>query len=153
VRDYLDSTIKNMDVLSAQCAGLKSYEPFLVNMAHHRQICDYVLKDFNQVTPNKIKITKVGQIGHTMKCFYQLYKNTQFHETLQYTFGLNGYLDNLNGMRKNISLKHMNTCQFKQNKATKFTNAYFPSLVISTFPIHRREIVYFRRRRRGVKIF
>jgi hypothetical protein len=129
VRDYLDSTIKNMDVLSAQCAGLKSYEPFLVNMAHHRQICDYVLKDFNQVTPNQIKITKVGQIGHTMKCFYQLYKNTQFHETLQYTFGLNGYLDNLNGMRKNISLKHMNTCQFKQNKATKFTNAYFPSLV------------------------
>ena len=129
VRDYLDSTIKNMDVLSTQCAGLKSYEPFLVNMAHHRQICDYVLRDFNQVTPNKIKITKVGQIGHTMKCFYQLYKNTEFHETLQYTFGLNGYLDNLNGMRKNISLKHMNTCQFKQNKATKFTNAYFPSLV------------------------
>lgn len=128
-RDYLDSTIKNMDLLSMQCAGLKTYEPFLETMAHHRKICEYVLNDFKKVTPNKIGIKKVGQIGHTMRCFYQLYKNTQLHETLQYTFGLNGYIDNLNGLRKNILMKNMNTCQFKPNKKTKFTKAYFPSLV------------------------
>ena len=129
MRDYLDSTLQNMDNLSTQCATLKSYQPFIATMAHHRQICEYVLRDFKQITPNKIGAKKIGQIGHTMKCFYQLYKNKELHETLEYTFGLNGYLDNLNGMRQNIRLKHMNTCQFKRNKTTKFTNAYFPSLV------------------------
>ena len=128
-RDYLDNTIKNMDRLSAQCAGLKTYEPFIETMAHHRKICEYVVNDFKKVTPNKIGIKKVGQIGHTMKCFYQLYKNKQLHETLQYTFGLNGYIDNLNGLSKNILMKTMNTCQFKPSKPTKFTKAYFPSLV------------------------
>jgi hypothetical protein len=131
IRDYLASTIKNMDTFTSQCAGLKSYEPFLEQMAYHRKICDYVLNDFNQVTPNKIRMKKIGQIGHTMKCFYQLYKNAEFHETLEYTFGLNGYLDNMNGLRKNIALKTMNNCNFKTNAVAKFKDAYFPSLVNS----------------------
>ena len=129
VRAYLDSTIANMDILKAQCSGLKTYEPFIEKMAYHRTICEYVLNDFNKVTPNKIRLKKIGQIGHTMRCFYQLYKNKQFHETLQYTFGLNGYIDNLSGLRKNVLAKNMNTCSFKEKKSVKFTNAYFPSLV------------------------
>jgi hypothetical protein len=129
MRDYLESTIKNMDNLKTQCADMKTYEPFLEKMAYHRTICDYVLNDFNQVMPNKFRIKKLWQIGHTMKCFYQLYKNAKFHETLEYTFGLNGYLDNMNGLRKNIALKTMSACKFKMNKVTTFKDAYFPSLV------------------------
>jgi hypothetical protein len=129
MRDYLDRTIKNMDILKTQCVGLKTYEPFLETMEDHRVICDYVVKDLNKVTPYKITIKKFSQVGHTMKCFYQLYKNARFHETLQYTFGFNGYIDNLNGVRGNISAKNMNRCQFKSKTATKFNNAYFPSLV------------------------
>jgi hypothetical protein len=129
VREYLDSTINSMDILKVQCGGLKTYEPFLEKMAYHREICEYVLNDFNKVTPNKIGLKKIGQIGHTMRSFYQLYKNKQLHETLEYTFGLNGYMDNLNGMRKNMLAKHMNTCSFNPKKITKFANAYFPSLV------------------------
>ena len=129
VRDYLDSTITNMDILREQCRGLKTYEPFLEKLAYHRKICEYVLNDFRKVTPKKLKIKKIGQIGHTMRCFYQLYKNQQFHESLQYTFGLNGYLDNLKGLRQNIATKQMNTCGFNPAKPTKFVKAYFPSLV------------------------
>jgi len=129
MRDYLERSVKNMDILKTQCAGLKTYEPFLTTMADHRAICDYVVKDFNKVAPYKINLTKFGQIGHTMKCFYQMYKNVQFHESLQYTFGLNGYIDNLNGIRGNISAKNMNRCQFNTKTVTKFTDAYFPSLV------------------------
>jgi hypothetical protein len=129
VRAYLASTITNMDILKVQCGGLKTYAPFLEKMAYHRTICEYVVNDFNKVTPNKLKLSKIGQIGHTMRCFYQLYKNKQFHETLQYTFGLNGYIDNLSGLRRNILAKNMNMCSFKEKQKVKFTKAYFPSLV------------------------
>jgi hypothetical protein len=129
MRDYLDSTINSMDILKVQCSGLKTYEPFLEKLAHHREICAYVLNDFNKVSPNKICMKKIGQIGHIMRSFYQLYRNKELHETLEYTFGLNGYIDNLNGMRQNILAKHMNTCSFNPKKITKFSNAYFPSLL------------------------
>jgi hypothetical protein len=130
IRDYLDTTLKNMDIITTQCKDLKTYQPFLETIAYHRKVCAYVLTDLKQITPHKIKLSKIGQIGHTMKCFYQLYKNSHFHETLQYTFGLHGYIDNLTGMRQNIVQKNISRCRFKRAPAiTKFTNAYFPSLV------------------------
>ena len=144
VRDYLDATIENMDSLEKQCSGLKTYATFIKNMKRHKGVCEKMLKDFQKVSPNKLSCKKIGQIGHTMKCFYQLYKNTDFQESLHYSFGLNGYLDNMNGVRENMSKKYISACKFisaskhisvssKKNKkcATKFVNAYFPTLVHS----------------------
>ena len=128
VRDYLKNTLKNMEILKTQCIGFKTYEPFFANMKKHEKLCKLIVNEYNKVTPSKIAIKKVGKIGHVMKCFYYMYNNEQFHETLQYSFGLNGYIDNLNGMRTNVTLRTMNACSFKQKK-TKFTKAYFPSLV------------------------
>jgi hypothetical protein len=127
-RDYLKNTIKNMEILKTQCIGFKTYEPFLENMKKHQKLCQLVVNEYSKVTPPKIRIKKVGKIGHVMKCFYYMYNNEHFHQTLQYSFGLNGYIDNLNGMRANVTLKSMNPCSFKKKK-TKFTKAYFPSLV------------------------
>ena len=135
MRDYLDVTIKNMDILRNQCQGMKSYEDFIATMNQHQKVCVYMLQEFQQVTPNKCSIKKIGQVGHIMKCFYQLYKDENFHNTLQYSFGLNGYLDNLNGVRQNIIQKNMGACKFskvkqsKKTKPSKFVHAYFPSLL------------------------
>ena len=135
MRDYLDVTIKNMDILRNQCQGMKSYEDFIATMNQHQKVCVYMLQEFQQVTPKKCSIKKIGQVGHIMKCFYQLYKDENFHNTLQYSFGLNGYLDNLNGVRQNILQKNMGACKFskvkqsKKTKPSKFVHAYFPSLL------------------------
>jgi len=130
MRDYIETTIDTMNTLKTQCQGLKSYEPFIENMKHHQAVCKVILKDLNQVIPNAFSIKKFYQIGHTMKCFYQLNCHLQFKETLEYTFGFNGYIDNINGIRKNISLKNIGACKLKNKKSTtKFKNAYFPSLV------------------------
>jgi ABC-type branched-subunit amino acid transport system ATPase component len=143
MRDYLKCTIKNMDILKTQCVGFKTYEPFIDEMVQHQKVCQLVLTQYSKVGPAKASIKKIWQIGHVMKCFYHLYENKNFHATLQYSFGLNGYIDNLNGLRFNIALKNMNVCKFTKQSNTnkqsnnkpskakpcKFTQAYFPSLV------------------------
>ena len=137
VRDYLEKTIQNMNVLEKQCIGLKSYETFIENMNDHKSIFVHMLKEFKKITPNKLGFKKITQIGHTMKCFYQLYRNAEFKTSLCYSFGLTGYLDNLNGVRQNMTLKYISPCKFikgkknKKSSVTKFVNAYFPSLVHS----------------------
>ena len=127
-RHYLNETITNMDILINQCAGLKTYEEFVNTIQHHRTVCKHMKREFDKVSPNKVSITKLRQIGFTMKCFYQLYNHRQFHETLIYTFGLNGYIDNMNGIIQNMREKNVNSCKFKKG-ITKFEKAYFPSLV------------------------
>lgn len=134
MRKYLEETINTMDIMRTQCQGLKSYQPFVETMNHHRQNYEYMLHEFNQVVPNKVSIQKFTQIGYSMKCFYKLYNNEAFIESLKYSFGFNGYMDNLNGIRKNISDKNISTCKFisakKDKKAdAKFVDAYFPALV------------------------
>ena len=134
VRDYLDKTLQNMEVLEKQCAGLKTYEPFIAYMTRYRATYLDMLKDLKRIRPNKLSVKKIFQIGHTMQCFYRLYKNEEFKTALYYSFGLNGYLDNLNGVRENMEFKYINPCKFikgnnKASSVTKFKNAYFPTLV------------------------
>jgi energy-coupling factor transporter ATP-binding protein EcfA2 len=142
MRDYLEGTLCNMDIIQRQCQGLKTYEPFIENMNQHKAVYEYMLNELKQVVSNKISIKKFWQVGHIMKCFYQLYQNKEFITSLKYSFGLNGYIDNLNGIRKNISSKNISKCKFKQSKfkqsnnknkkkinKTKFIDAYFPALV------------------------
>jgi len=139
-RDYLERTIQNMDIMEKQCIGFKTYESFIKVMQTHRAVCIKALKEFQEVSPNKLCFKKITQIGHTMKCFYYLYKNTEFKTALYYSFGFNGFLDNLNGVRQNMKMKYINACKYasisksksKSNKKispTKFVDAYFPTLV------------------------
>jgi hypothetical protein len=128
IRYYLNETISNMDILIKQCNGLNTYEEFVKTIQHHRSVCNHMKSEFDKVSVNKVSLKKFGQIGFTMKCFYQLYNHRQFHKTLIYTFGLNGYIDNMNGIITNIQMKNIHACKFKKG-ITKFHKAYFPSLV------------------------
>jgi hypothetical protein len=130
IRDYLTETLENMEMITMQCSGLPSYAEFIENMKEPRLVCERMLKQLKEVSPNKFSIKKIGQIGHVMKCFYQLYQSDVLHSALQYSFGLNGYLDNMNGIRRNMLAKHLNPCKFKTGKVkTSFKQAYFASLI------------------------
>jgi len=140
MRDYLQTTIKNMEIFDAQCKGLDKYTPFLERMNHYKAQCKSLHAEFSRIKPNKFNMGKVSQIGRVMKCFYKLYKNNEVHEMFEYSFGFNGYLDNLNGSRENIMTKNINACKFKRATGlnrkkkssipiTKFTKAYFPTLM------------------------
>ena len=157
LRDYARQTLANMALLRTTCSGLTTYEPFLAHMASHQAVLEEMFQAFNQVKPNGFTLGKFKQIGHVMKCFYQLYNKADYHQTLEYSFGLNGYLDNLLGLGRRMEQKQINVCKFIANKridkfiankridkfvagkridkkhpaTTSFTEAYFPSLVDS----------------------
>ena len=136
MREYVTNTIKNIDYLTnlAKTNKLTTYEPFFDDMINHRNTLQYMEKEFSQIVPNGFTIKKIKQIGHVMKCFYQLYNKKEYHETLEYSFGLNGYIDNLLSLSKRYNKKQVNKCKINHNvnnkvKRTKFTGAYFPTLI------------------------
>jgi DNA mismatch repair ATPase MutS len=84
----------------------------------------------------------MGEIGMIMKYFYMLYKNTDLHNVLQYSFGFNGYIHNIQGLREMYIKGHVSAFKIGKRRKTsatsagkgashkiKFENAYFPSLV------------------------
>jgi hypothetical protein len=127
-RDYLKTTLEEMGVFKEHCKKLPTYSPFIEEMDKYSIVLQHMYDEFSIITPNKVSFKKFTQIGHIMKCFYQLYKNKSYHESLEYAFGFSGYISNLNGLCKNIKLKNISACKLSK-KEIKFTGAFFPTLV------------------------
>ena len=133
MRDYIKDTINNINKYRIYCDGLKTYNPFIKDMEEHAIVLQYMDEEFSKINLNKLSIKKIFEVGHIMKCFYQLYKNDDYHETIEYSFYFNEYYTNLKGISENINKKNMSFCKIN-NKKTTFTNAYFP-VFIDTNPI------------------
>ena len=62
-----------------------------------------------------------------MKCFYNLYCDNDYNECLLYSFGFNGYLNNIEGLQSHLQKKNVNICTFSEK--TVFKHAFYPALM------------------------
>ena len=124
VRKFITQTLDNMNKFENCTETLESYTPFIENMKLHKNILIKMKKDLDKVTPNVLSFSKLFEIGQCMKCFYQLYTNKEYQDTLEYSLSFSGYIDNINSIKNNILNKNLGKCKF--TKKTKFNEAYYP---------------------------
>ena len=75
-------------------------------------------------------ITKTSQIGHILKTFYQLHDSAECNNAFLFSFGFNGFIDNVSGLIENINQKRINFAKFTtKTKNTKFIKSYYPPLM------------------------
>ena len=124
MRDYLDLTIKQMEtfIQTANELELTTYQPFIEDVTTHLRVLKHFHKEYCSIAPNKISFAKFKQIGYTMKCFYQLYKNEDYNKSLVYSFGFNGFINNLQELQKNIKENKLGTCKFLKGNTSSDSN-------------------------------
>jgi DNA mismatch repair ATPase MutS len=54
-----------------------------------------------------------------MYTFYQLYENDEYHDAMLYSFGFNGYMNNLCGLKQNIDSGKINSTTYSLGKEDK----------------------------------
>jgi DNA mismatch repair ATPase MutS len=86
-------------------------------------------ENLEKITPYKLSIQKVGELGHVLQCFYQMHTNIEFDETLLYSFGYHGFIDNLQGISQNSGLNHAKFIDKKKRHKAKCKKMYYPSLI------------------------
>ena len=131
-RNHISKTIEYMDAYESQTNDLKTYEEFVANMKLHRQFLSKTKRELDSITSNCFSASKLRQIGHVMKCFYQLYNNRGLKSALDYSFSFCGYVDNLRGLQRAIETGLLGKCKFSKTK-TKFSGAFYP--VTETLPV------------------
>ena len=127
LRSYNDITIQSMNECLSLTEALSSYNEFNIAVKNHKYILEEMNVELYKVTPYKFGFSKIVNVGQALKQFYAIHCNTTYHETLIYSFGFNGYIDNIIQLRVLIDNKVVNKCTFSK-KDTEFKNAYFAPL-------------------------
>jgi len=139
-KEYLHYTIDSMNKYLEITEPYKTYKDFNTEMTRHKNILMEYKKKLEKITPFRLSLVKLMEIGHILQCFYELYDNKIYNDSFLYSFGFHGYLDNINGLTDNIQKKHLFSCKFikKNTKNTNNTNKniktcfkkqYYPNLI------------------------
>ena len=130
IKKYLENTISTMDNYLLYSKKLLNYDKFNQILLDKKQILTEVYVKLKGITDYKIyNISKLKEIGHILKYFYELHSNKLYEEAFMYSFGFNGYIDCIEGLQTNIKERKINCAIFvEKNKKTVFKDSYYACL-------------------------
>ena len=126
MREYLGQSIENMDQFVAAHWSKPTYTAFCETVTGH---CD-VLRQFRQelepIRPVRHFVAKMGEVGYLLKCYYEMHSNVVYETSIRYSFGFEGFLDNLRGVNTHFVAGHINLATFDASASCTFDDQYYP---------------------------
>lgn len=128
ITKYIKNTIHNMEDFLEDTKSLTTYKDFCFKLKGEKEALENYYDAFDNVGKYQWTMTEFNNMGFIMQQFYLIYENNDFHKTMMYSFGFNGYISNLNGIIRNIKDKKVKFCTITNKKETSFKDAYLPNI-------------------------
>jgi hypothetical protein len=130
IKHYLENTISSMENYLVYSLGRNSYEAFNDNLIIKIEILREIQTKLSSISKYSLfNISKIHEIGHILKYFYELHSSSIYEDAIMYSFGFNGYIDCIEGLQQNIEEGKMNYASFiSDTKKTVFKNGYYACL-------------------------
>lgn len=136
LREYINHTINSMKNLLQYTSNLATHNIFNEEVQEHLSILEPIKSNMDSISSYQFNIKKIYEIGNILKTFYALYDDPVYNKAIMYSFGFNGYIDNLEGVIENINNKHLHFATYTSKKTTaSFKKIYYPALIGSHSPI------------------
>jgi len=130
LREYLGQTLQNMVQFIEKHNQRPSYMPFCKTVADHIVILREYYGLLEPITPTTQFVKQVGGVGYLLKCYYELYSNAKYDESLRYSFGFEGFLDNLRGVSRHMRNGNISQATIDNKSACSFKGAYYPLHIV-----------------------
>jgi DNA mismatch repair ATPase MutS len=128
---YLERTIENMKNYLLYSSTLESFSEF--NNCIQQKVED-LTNIYNKISCiseySLTNFSKVKEIGKVLKYFYELHTEDSYNNAIMYSIGFNGYIDCLEGLKKNVEERKMNFTTFSNDSIKKniMKNSYYACL-------------------------
>lgn len=152
LKTYLIYTQKQITNHVNKIDKLKTYSPFKNYLLEKRLQVNKIYNELENIPLASFNPKKIPYIGYTMQKYYKLFDDQDIEETMLFTFGFHGYLDNIRGISSSIFNNTINKAKFyKRRKAMlKITDSYYPilqcqdkksSIVRNSFDMEQNKII------------
>ena len=118
---YMFSVITAMNNTIDACSGLSTYTSFLDHLNKHKERLEVFYYKLLQI--KSLSWRDIEQIGYIRSLYYELKHDISLHQSLLYSIGLQGFIENINGLQQHLN-KSINFAKF--GEVTKFKRAYYP---------------------------
>jgi len=134
-REYLKTTIKNMDRIEEYVGSHSTYVKFIQDIKINRDKCIMLFNSLDKILPFKMNTLnrKISEIGYIMKCFYEFRCSVDVNDIIEYTLGFNSYMEHMNSVCRLGREKLINKCSF--GTKTKLKDAFYPYLSNNSLPV------------------
>ena len=127
--EHLKNTSNNISLFLKQTEKLNTYEKYNQYINKKNEDIKKIINELKPITFFKYNITSFKNLGYIFKKFYNISKNNNIEKTLLFSFGFNGYLDNINGLNIFIKNKEMSKCIFtKKKNMIQLKDCYLPNI-------------------------
>ena len=123
---YLDYSLYSISMFNTLIENRKTYAKFRVEMIQHHNHLLELRREIGTIHPFSPSIFKLVEIGELLKSYYVIYSNENYAESLKYSFGFEGYMNNLLGLHENLILNRISNASFDTSANTVLEGEYYP---------------------------
>jgi hypothetical protein len=128
IKNYIDYTVTNMNTYLNDSKKLKTYKNFRTKIIHYKDRLIHFRNAIDFIPTNPITFYGIRNIGYIMKYFYAIYDTLEIEEVFYYSFGFNGYIECIHGLKNNLLTKKINNAKLTNKDICTFKNLYHPSI-------------------------
>jgi len=129
-KQHICYSLNNIDNFLGYIEKLGSFKGFIQDLIERKQKLLQIKELIQHIHNEEFNIKNIHNIGTYMSNFYTIFNDEEITNTIEYSFGILGFLDNLNGLKKHITERRINKCSF--GKKTKIKKQYYlPHIMLS----------------------
>ena len=129
MREYANYSITSMENFIQLNKNKYYYKDFCTDVENH---CNK-LKQFHNmliaIQPFRLSLNKMNEMGLLMKCYYELHSNKEYEDTIKFSIGFEGYINNLLGVFENIENNVVSYANFDISGNCNIEKQYYPPLI------------------------
>lgn len=112
LNDYFRYTIRNMKHVIQLSHNLITYRNFTNDLKAKLQQLEKLCDVFSKIKPFAVNFKKFTEIGKLMKLNYEIFVEHDIKSCVDYSFGFNGFYENIDHVKQMIDSSRINPCVF-----------------------------------------
>jgi hypothetical protein len=129
MRDYTKYSIDSMESFIELTKLIPTYNKIRVDIQTHCNNLKHLYSELYHISEFKLTPGKFSESGYMLRCYYRLYSNKYYEDSLRYSIGFEGYINNMIGIHNNIITGKLALADFELSGKCEFEKQYYPPLM------------------------